>query len=47
LHEALAGIGGVALKRPLECLTHNNRLYIADGGDASAGLKSRIHVWGF
>lgn len=45
LAEALNGIGGVRLHRPLECLVYQDRLYLADGGNLHASIKSRICIW--
>jgi hypothetical protein len=45
LHKALDGIGGVTLTRPLDCMVERERLYIAEGGDASTGTCSRLHIW--
>lgn len=43
LVDALAGWRGVRLHRPMDCLVHNGRFYIADGGDESR--RSGIHIW--
>lgn len=39
--DALAGLPGASLARPLDCLVHENLLYVADcdGGDPA------VHVW--
>ncbi|MCU0514610.1 MAG: hypothetical protein MUE40_18815 [Anaerolineae bacterium] len=44
LHEALS-LAGVPLLRPLECLRHGDRLYLAEGGQPDTGQLSRISVW--
>lgn len=38
-----ASFPGVTLRRPMDCLTYQNHLFIADGGDAQQ--SSRVHVW--
>ena len=40
---AFAGLPGVDLLRPMDCLVANGYLCVADGGDDSQ--KSRIHIW--
>lgn len=36
-------LSDVTLNRPMDCLIHNDHLWIADGGDASQ--PSRLHRW--
>jgi hypothetical protein len=38
-----AGLPGMALRRPLSCLVHADRLYVTDGGDAAH--RSSVHIW--
>ncbi|MBL8146170.1 MAG: hypothetical protein JNL34_07280 [Anaerolineae bacterium] len=33
LESALAGLGGVPLRRPMDCLRRGDRLYVAEGGE--------------
>lgn len=45
LSEALAGVGGAALARPLDCLISAGHLFIAEGGHAADQRLSRVHIW--
>lgn len=47
LHETIASgqslLSGVVLHRPMDCLIHEDKLFIADGGDETH--TSAIHIW--
>jgi len=43
LAETLEGLPGVEMVRPMDCVFHQNHLFVADGGDDSR--LSAIHVW--
>jgi hypothetical protein len=43
LRESLAGLAGVELCRPMDCMIAHNHVFIADGGVGEQ--VSRVHVW--
>jgi hypothetical protein len=43
LRESLAGLAGVQLWRPMDCLIAHDHLFVADGGEGEQ--VSRVHVW--
>jgi hypothetical protein len=43
LLDALDGLPGAQLHRPLDCIATHDRLYVADGG--APGRVSTVHVW--
>jgi hypothetical protein len=43
LRESLAGLAGVELCRPMDCLIAHGHLFVADGGEDEQ--VSRVHVW--
>jgi hypothetical protein len=47
LHETIASgqslLDGVVLHKPMDCLIHDNHLFIADGGDDTR--TSAVHIW--
>ncbi len=43
LRESLAGLAGVELCRPMDCLIAHDHVFVADGGEGEQ--VSRVHVW--
>lgn len=43
LDDAMTGLKGVTLNRPMDCVLYNEHIFIADGG--SDEQKSAVHVW--
>jgi hypothetical protein len=43
LHEALRGLANIRLHRPLDCIAHQDRVYLADGGDGQR--LSRVVIY--
>lgn len=43
LTDLLAPFGGVTLRRPLDCLLHDHRLIVAEGGDGQQ--PGCVHIW--
>lgn len=43
LETAFEGLPGVVLRRPLDCLRHEDRLFVADGG--TSDQPGTLHLW--